>query len=329
MKAVIIISLLLASAFGFGFEEQLMKDLYSQWKQTHMKLYGSAHEDEYRFNVFTENYLTIQEFNSQKEDSDDVELALNQFADLTNEEFGALHTGHTFSPIGLGETFVFDNTQDPPASVDWRSKGAVTPVKNQGSCGSCWAFSATGALEGLYYINNTQLISFSEQNLVDCVTQDYGCNGGWPIDAMSYSAQAGIQSESDYPYKGFDGKCAFDKSKAYIVNSGYYNVTPDNLEQMKLAVAQQPVSVGIQANGLVFQFYAGGVIKKLCGANIDHGVLVVGYDVIKGQEAYIVKNSWGGSWGNSGYVYISTDDSANKGNGVCGILKMPAIPYKN
>jgi len=123
-------------------------------------------------------------------------------------------------------------------------------------------------------------------------------------------------------------KCAYDTSKASHVNTGYANVTAQNLTAMKAAVVAQPVSVGIQANQLVFQFYKGGVIKKFCGAALDHGVLVVGYDTINGDEAFIVKNSWGGSWGNKGYVYIATDPTPNKGSGVCGILAVPAVPTK-
>jgi C1A family cysteine protease len=304
-----------------------MKDLYEQWKVSHDKFYGSEFENDFRFQIFAQNYLDILEFNAKQ---DDVILGLNHFADLTVEEFSSLYTGLNAPEETTGPFHYFEEVNDLPASVDWRTKGAVTPVKNQGSCGSCWAFSATGALEGLYFLNNSNLVSFSEQNLVDCVTADQGCNGGLPSDAMAYTAQAGgIDTEADYPYVGKNTKCTFDKSKSYDANSGYYNVTPENLGQMKAAIVSQPVSVGIQANQLVFQFYTGGVIKKFCGDTLDHGVLVVGYDTISGTEAFIVKNSWGGTWGNSGYVYISTDDTANKGKGVCGILSMPVIPTKN
>jgi len=149
------------------------------------------------------------------------------------------------------------------------------------------------------------------------------------IDGLEYAAQNGIETEDDYPYKGIiHGKCAFDSSKAVVVNSGYYNVS-STADQLKAALAQQPVSIGIQANQAVFQHYKGGVIQKDCGAKLDHGVLAVGYDTIDGVEAYIVKNSWGPKWGNAGYVYISTDPTANNGAGVCGILSVPSIPYKN
>jgi xylem cysteine proteinase len=325
MKALVFISLILVAALATPLHEQLIKDLYTQWKSTHKKAYTTEYENTVRFQIFSKNYLQILKFNKEQSD---VVLGLNQFADLTSEEFGALHTGLTpKTSNNNAKVASFQTPKDLPVSVDWRTKGAVTDVKNQGSCGSCWAFSATGALEGFYFINNAKLVSFSEQNLVDCVTADQGCNGGLPSDAFAYTAQGGIETEADYPYKGVDQKCAFDASKAIKTNpGGYANVTANNVTAMKTAIVNQPVSVGIQANQIVFQFYIKGVIKRLCGANLDHGVLVVGYDTSQGPEAFIVKNSWGGSWGVNGYVYISTDDSANKGAGVCGILSMATVP---
>ena len=326
MKTIVILSLLLAVSFCYTAENTILRDLFGQWKLAYNKVYTTQAEESLRFATFLENYYAIAQHNAQDKS---VVLGLNQFADVTSEEFAALYTGLIPNPNPNAKTFVFD-TKDLPASIDWRAKGAVTDVKNQGVCGSCWAFSAVGALEGLYFINNTQLLAFSEQNLVDCVTKDKGCLGGWPTDAMDYSAENGIETEDDYPYTGIvHGKCAFDTSKAHIVNTGYYNVTPSSADQLKAATAGQPVSVAIQANQLVFQFYKGGVIQKNCGSKLDHGVLVVGYDTFDGVEAYIVKNSWGAKWGNAGYVYISTDGSANEGLGVCGILSIPAIPYKN
>lgn len=323
MKALVFVSLLLVGTLCMDIEEQLIRDLFQQWKINNGKVY-SSYEEEFRFNVFADNYLNILAFNAAE---DSVTLALNKFADLTSAEFGALYTG-TYAQENTGNFHVFE-AKDYPASVDWRTKGAVTPVKNQGSCGSCWTFSTTGALEGLYFLNNTNLVSFSEQNLVDCVTADDGCNGGLMTDAFTYTAQGGIDTEADYPYEGVDGDCRFDASKAYKVNDGYYNVTPKSYDQLKSAVVEQPVSVAVQANQLPWQFYAGGVIKALCGDKLDHGVLVVGYEVVKSTEAWIVKNSWGQSWGNDGFLYVSTDASANDGNGVCGILASASIPYKH
>jgi C1A family cysteine protease len=193
-------------------------------------------------------------------------------------------------------------------------------------CGSCWAFSAVGALEGFHFVNNGKLVAFSEQQLVDCVTADQGCQGGLMEDAFAYTAEVGgIETEEDYPYKGKDQKCSFNQDKAIKVNTGFKNIT-QSADQLKAALNNGPVSVAIQASGIMFQFYRTGVIKRMCGDKLDHGVLAVGYDSTKGTEAFIVKNSWGGVWGDKGYVRISTDEKANNGNGVCGILADPSFP---
>jgi len=299
-----------------------MKDLFTQWKLTHNKAYKLGHEEEHRFNVFADNYLNILKINQEQSD---VELGLNQFADLTQEEFGMLYTGYHHQERSHAETSNL-YLKDLPNSVDWREKGAVTPVKNQGACGSCWAFSAIGALEGLYFIDHNELLSFSEQNFVDCVRgQSKGCQGGWMNDAFDYTAENGVETEADYPYTARTGKCSFVSSKAHKVNTKYVNVTR-SAEALKTALVAGPVSVAIQANQAVFQFYKVGVIKSLCGAKLDHGVLAVGYETISGTEAYIIKNSWGSGWGQKGYTYISTNGEANKGAGVCGILEAASYP---
>jgi C1A family cysteine protease len=325
MKVAFLLSLLLAGAFCAGLQNTLMKDLFTQWKLHHKKSYKAGFEDNLRFNIFSQNYLKIQEINANQ---NDVVLSLNQFADLTTEEFRTLYTGYNKKSTPRANVPVHETSNDIPASVDWRLEGAVTAVKNQGSCGSCWAFSASGALESLYFIARKKLIPFSEQQLVDCVEgSSEGCNGGEMIDAFDYVAKNGIEAGEDYPYKGRDQKCAFDESKANIVNNGYVNVTAKDPVALKSAIVLQPVSVAVQADQFVFQFYKTGVIKALCGDDLNHGVLAVGYDVFQGTEAFIVKNSWGGSWGNNGYVYISTDGTPNAGNGVCGILAEANYPY--
>jgi len=249
------------------------------------------------------------------------------FADMSVKEFVSVYTGLNITKYYKPVQETFEPSRVQGDIVNWKDKGAVTGVKNQGQCGSCWSFSTTGSVEGARFIAGKGLVSLSEQNLVDCSVPEgnQGCNGGLPSDAFDYTAQGGLDTEDNYPYKAVDQKCSFNSGNALQVNSAYKNVTID-ATQMKLAVAQQPVSVGIEADQLVFQFYFGGVISKYCGDSLDHGVLVVGYDVIKGTEAYIVKNSWGSSWGDKGYVYISTDPTANNGNGVCGILAMATIP---
>ena len=316
-----------------------LQPLWSLWKQTHSKAYSHTGEESARLAIFAENYKKISEFNSQ---SSNVKLALNRFGDLTATEFKTLHTGSYLreegrvvtqqkQPQNLRGSFAnIDELEYEllglPQSVDWRQKGAITAVKNQGNCGSCWSFSTTGALEALYFITHGKLVSFSEQQLVDCDSQNSGCNGGLPEDAFQYTARKGLETEQDYPYITADGTCKYDASKAIKVNSGHKAVTPQSASALKVALAVQPVSIGIEADEHVFQFYSSGVISISCGDNLDHAVLAVGYTTIGSEEAFIVKNSWGPDWGSQGYVYISTSESANNGNGVCGILGDPVVP---
>ena len=328
---LVILSLFAINAMASSFRHDLQElhSLWSAWKSVHSKAYHS-NEEAARLAIFIQNYRKIVEFNRQNEG---VKLAINKFADMTGEEWKAHHTGgYTASPKRAQEKLLkFSEPVDfgllsLPESVDWREKGAVTPVKNQQQCGSCWAFSSTGALESLYFINSGKLLTFSEQQLVDCDPQDEGCNGGLPEQAFEYTAEAGIETEQDYPYTAKDGKCHYDQSKAIKVNTGRKSVTPQNANALKAALTVQPVTIGIEADQQAFQFYSSGVIKSGCGDNLDHAVLAVGYTKVGNDEAFIVKNSWGPSWGSNGYVYISTDNKANNGNGVCGILGDPVVP---
>ena len=312
-----------------GFADAIKADahhnLWSAWKTQHKKTY-TASEELIRYGIFVENYLKINRLNAE---SDSARYALNKFADLTATEFKLKHaTGGLYEPH---KKFVASNSLTAtignlPDSVDWRNKGAVTPVKDQGQCGSCWAFSTTGVLEGFNFINNGKLVSFSEQQIVDCDTeQNEGCNGGWPYLAVEYAAKNGLETESDYPYTAQDGKCKYKKSKAVTVAAGYKFVTSNSTDQLKAALVNSPVSVLIEADQDSFQFYSSGVLRKGCGADLDHAVLAVGYEKVGLYEAFIVKNSWGTSWGNNGYIYIGTDAKQNNGQGVCGILAQPLI----
>jgi len=308
-----------------------LHSLWSAWKSVHSRAYGGA-EESARLAIFIENYKKIINFNRQ---NSHMKMAINKFADMTADEWKVLHTGgYAHDPRRVQEKQLkLSNTEridfgilSLPESVDWRSKGAVTPVKNQQHCGSCWAFSTTGALEGLYFINNNKLVTFSEQQIVDCDREDSGCNGGLPEQAFKYTAEAGLETEQDYPYTAQDGKCHYDESKAIKINTGSKSITPQSVDALKAALAVQPVAIGIEADEEAFQFYSHGVLKSGCGDNLDHAVLAVGYTKIGNDEAFIVKNSWGPEWGNNGYVYISTDSKANSGNGVCGILGDPTVP---
>jgi C1A family cysteine protease len=211
-----------------------------------------------------------------------------------------------------------------PANFDWRSKGAVTAVKDQGQCGSCWSFSTTGLLEGWNFLHNKKLTTFSEQQIVDCDKKvNEGCNGGWPYLAVQYAGQNGLETEADYPYTAEDGKCKYTKAKATIVNKNYTFITPNSTDALKTAITANPISVLIEADQDVFQLYKSGVIWRNCGSQLDHAVLAVGWQKVVGIDSFIVKNSWGADWGQSGYVYISTNEKPNGGTGVCGILSQP------
>jgi len=218
---------------------------------------------------------------------------------------------------------------DTPSSVDWRDSGAVTPVKNQGSCGSCWAFSTTGAIEGRYQIAKGTLNSLSEQELVDCDTGSNGCNGGSMDQGFEWvQDNGGLCLDSVYTYKGVDGTCMDSTCKKYNAISGHNDVTMGS-EYLKEAVAQGPVSIAIEADQMSFQLYNGGVFDGDCGTGLDHGVLAVGYGTQDGQDYWIVKNSWGSSWGDEGYMLMCRNCDKNGNDGQCGILEDASYPTIN
>ena len=213
-----------------------------------------------------------------------------------------------------------------PESVDWREKNVVTPVKNQESCGSCWTFSSTGAMEGAYALYFGNLESFSEQQLLDCVKKDFGCYGGEMIDAFEYVSNNPVCTEQQDPYKARDEYCVTCSSPVEFCGC---EIIPENNQlALKEAVAMLgPVSVAIEADKSVFQEYKGGIIKDIsCGTKLNHGVLVVGYGEEDGVKYWLVKNSWGENWGEDGYVRIMREDSRNA-IGICGIGASASFPY--
>jgi C1A family cysteine protease len=303
------------------------KALFEAWKADNEKSYSSVEEEAERFLVFIDAVYTIAEENSR---GLTYKLALNQFGDMTRDEFrdfvGGCRSSDMPEPQNLN-----DFTSDPsnPSEVNWNAQGKVTPVKNQGSCGSCWAFSSTGALECNYAIKHGTLNSLSEQELVDCSRSygNYGCSGGWWYNAFDYvKDKGGLCSESEYPYTARDGTCNSNCGTRYNDISGYTSVTADSESALETAVASGCVSVGVEADQYAWQYYSSGVLTGTCGANIDHGVLAVGYNNNESTKYWIVKNSWGTGWGQGGYVYVCKECGKNGNEGECGILMYDAYP---
>merc|ERR1711957_190631 len=249
------------------------------------------------------NFQETSDFITEQNESNDTHVAgHNQFSDWTFAEYNA-------------------------SSVNWVTAGAVGAVKDQGQCGSCWAFSSTGSLEGAHFIATGELLSFSEQQLVDCAYTKYGnyaCNGGLQTNAYHYyEAGNKAELESVYPYAGVKQTCAYNASSATAVTvSDYTDVTPNNKSQMMAALNKQPLAVAIEADKYVFQTYKSGVLSSSrCGTHLDHAVLAVGYgtDSASGLDYWLVKNSWNTVWGDQGYIKLAMNDSA----GTCGVQADP------
>jgi len=252
-------------------------------------------------------------------------VALNEFSDLTGQEFKAIYNGLN---ITKSYTLVQEPRITAPATQDWRQRGAVTGVKNQGQCGSCWSFSTTGSTEGAYFLATGKLVSLSEQNLVDCsVPQgNQGCNGGLMDQAFQYIiSNNGIDTEASYPYTATGpNQCQFNRANVGATIKSFTDVTSGSEAALMNAVGNAPVSVAIDASHESFQLYSSGVYNEpACSSTqLDHGVLAVGYNSQNGQNYWIVKNSWGASWGQQGYIWMTKD-----GGNQCGIATAASYPH--
>jgi C1A family cysteine protease len=299
---------------------------FTNFQEKFAKKYENVQELETRFSVFRENFRNIITHNADRNQS--FTMGVNQFTDLTPEEFKAQMIRGLKAPVGSYGCGSFSNSASgTPASIDWRTKGAVTTVKDQGQCGSCWTFSSTGAMEGAWAISKGQLIDLAEQELVDCAGLKYGsmgCNGGQMEGAFKFIIENGQCAASSYPYTAKDGTCHSCSAVAHATSCS--DVKPNDQLSLKAAVAKQPVAVAIEADTKYFQSYSGGVLtSSSCGTSLDHGVLAVGYGEENGQKYWLVKNSWGTSWGEQGYVKIGRSESTNDA-GICGIAMDPSFP---
>lgn len=299
---------------------------FEEWSIQHGKVYSPTERD-FRETVYKTNVAKILHHN---EGNHSWTMSINKFADLTPEEFKARYTGGLRLPkrslrrVAKGPF----NTTANPTSVDWTTKGAVTPIKNQEQCGSCWAFSTTGSVEGAWFLKNGTLVSLSEQQLVDCSGPEgnQGCNGGLMDQAFQYIIDnKGITTEAAYPYTAADGTCQSAGKPVAATLSGYKDVAANSEVALETAIVQQPVSVAVEADQNVFQFYSGGVMDAACGTQLDHGVLAVGYGVDTGKEYYKVKNSWGADWGEKGFIRLGRGAKFNPA-GQCGIQQMASYP---
>ncbi|NWI37205.1 CATL2 protein, partial [Picathartes gymnocephalus] len=308
-----------------------LEEAWEEWKSLYTKEY-SGEAEAVRREVWEQNLRYIQQHNQEEsQGKHSYRLAMNHFGDLTNQEFNELMNGYI--PVRREEPapiFQASAALKAPVKVDWRAKGYVTPVKSQGDCGSCWAFSATGALEGLMFRKTGKLVVLSEQNLIDCTQTrgNEGCRGGHMQQAFQYVRENGLNSERTYPYKGTDNsRCQYDPQDKAATCSGYKTVPTGNEVALQQVVADVgPVSVAVDARSQNFQFYKSGLYTCASGQqNVTHAMLLVGYDTTqlgkRNVSYWILKNSWAKCWGEKGYMYL-LKDAGNQ----CGVASDASYP---
>ena len=301
--------------------DTIMFQQFQKFIKKYHKRYASINEYLARFEVFKRNVMAAFTENAS------YQTGITKFSDLTQQEFAKTYLNLNYDAMAVANfnPYVVQVKNAAPDAWDWREKGYVSPVKDQGSCGSCWAFSTVGNLEGLYYKEKQTMVTLSEQMLVDCDTYDSGCNGGLMENTFTWLKEnGGIMTDTDYPYKGRKGTCQSDETK-YVdmqitgytkLGSGSSTWDPVDEDEIKEFLYETgPLAVALNANPL--QTYSSGILDKTSSqcpsSGINHAVTMVGYGTSSGTDYWIVKNSWGSSWGESGYFRI------RRGNGTCGI----------
>ncbi|CAF3806664.1 unnamed protein product [Adineta steineri] len=320
--------------FAFAQAENQHTTLWNLFKNVHNKQYNNLQDEQYRFGVFKNNLALINQHNLEADlGLHSYTLKMNQFGDTTHEEFARTMLGGFKMPSDsstkfVGRPFHPPSNVDIPDAIDWRQKGAVISViENQQQCGSCWAFTATCALEGQHFLKTGELVRLSAQNLMDCSGKfgNQGCNGGLMDSSFQYiKVNKGIDTETSYPYEAQEGDCRFNRTNVGATDTGFVDLPQGNETALQIAIATVgPISVAIDASQSSFQFYSSGVYDEpnCSTTNIDHSFTLVGYDTYQGKQYYIAKNSWGDTWGNKGYVWMSR----NKNN-QCGIASTGSYP---
>jgi len=333
MKAAsVVVALALFSVCLAAVTDASAKEAFVSFMQKYNKVYSSPAETQERFAVFQANLARISGMNAV---SRSARYGVNQFADLSQEEFKQtiLMKEPFLGPSQRDHSVLPDFTEAAaplPANFDWRDnkKSVVTPVKDQGQCGSCWAFSATEAIESAWALAGNTLASLAPQQIVDCDVGngDEGCDGGDTPTAYEYVIKAGgLESEADYPYTGEDDQCAFKKQEVVgVISNWTYITTSKNETQMQYGlIAKGPLSICVEADS--WQFYEYGVITDFCYNQLDHCVLITGFQDYKDwdgitYQVWNIRNSWGASWGESGYLYVE------RGYDLCGVADEVTIP---
>lgn len=340
MKILFLLATVVVAAQAISFFDLVLEE-WAAYKAEHRKSYDSDTEEKFRMKIFMENRHKVAKHNAQYERGlVSYKLKINKYSDMLHHEF--VHTFNGFNRttkknLGaveklVGATFIEPANVVLPESVDWRKEGGVTAVKDQGHCGSCWAFSSTGSLEGQHFRKTGVLVSLSEQNLVDCSGKygNNGCEGGLMDQAFQYvKDNKGIDTEKSYKYEAQDDKCRYNPRNSGATDKGFVDIPEGDERKLMAAVATiGPISVAIDASHETFQLYSEGVYyeEECSSTQLDHGVLVVGYGSEESPSGetvdyWLVKNSWGETWGDKGYIKMARNKDNN-----CGIASTASYP---